>query len=203
MTQLLDLPQLVRGLPPEPPAELFPALDAASRCFTRHGITRTSMTDIGREAGVSRSTIYRLVGSVEQAARLLLAREVHELLNRRVLAAIADAEGPGVVLALVEEIVTYARAHPVLTKVLADEPEIIGPFLVTDLAEASAQIADMAIPIIEAAMDGALIRRADPQVLAHWLVRLVIVLIIDPPPTPLRAFLEQILLPALEPEVAR
>ena len=59
------------------------------------------------------------------------------------------------------------------------------------------------MPIIDAAIGAGLIRRADPQVLAHWLVRLVIVLVIDPPPVSLRTFLEQVLLPVLDPEVAR
>lgn len=199
MAELFDLPQLVRGLPPAPPPELGPALDAASRCFARHGITRTSMTDIGRELGVSRSGIYRQLGSIERAARLLLAREVQVLVTRRLTAAIRDATGPETVVVLLVEVVGYARQHPVLLKVLADEPEIIGPFLVTDLPEATAQIAEMVQPVLEVAMDAGLIARQDARALAGWLVRLAVVLILDPPPQPLRPFLEQLLLPALMP----
>lgn len=200
MSQVLDLPELVRGLPPEPPAELGSALDAASRCFARHGITRTSMNDIGREAGVSRSTIYRQLGTVDHAARLLLAREVHQLFSDHLIGVVAAARGPEVVVTVLEAIITHAREHPVLRKVLADEPEIIGPFLVTDLPDATRQVAEMASPILAAAMGAGLIRRQDPLALAHWLVRVAVVMIIDPPPQPVHDFLMSNLLPALDPD---
>lgn len=199
MADVLDLPRLVRGLPPAPPPELSPALDAASRCFAKHGITRTSMTDIGRDLGVSRSGIYRQLGSIERAVRLLLAREVHELVSGRLLTVIDSATGPETVIAVVEEVVRYARRHPVLVKVLADEPEIIGPFLVTDLPDVTAQVAAMVKPVLEAAMKTGLIARQDAGALAGWLVRLVVVLVLDPPRQPVRPLLDQLLLPALDP----
>src|SRR5688572_16422104 len=199
MAELFDLPQLVRGLPPAPPPELEPALDAASRCFARHGITRTSMTDIGRELRVSRSGIYRQLGSIERTVRLLLAREVHVLVTRRLPRALRDATGPETVVVLLAEVIEYARKHPVLVKVLADEPEIIGPFLVTDLPDATAQVADMVQPVLEVSMTAGLIAEQDASVLAGWLVRLAVALILDPPQQPLRPFLEQLLLPALTP----
>lgn len=199
MAELFDLPQLVRGLPPAPAPELEPALDAAARCFARHGVTRTSMTDIGRELGVSRSGIYRQLGSIERTVRLLLAREVHVLVTRRLPRALRDATGPETVIVLLAEVVAYARKHPVLVKVLNDEPEIIGPFLVTDLPEATAQIAEMVQPVLDAAMEARLIARQDAGVLAAWLVRLAVALVIDPPQQPLKPFLEQLLLPALTP----
>jgi len=199
LADVLDLPRLVRGLPPAPPPELSAALDAASRCFARHGITRTSMTDIGRELGVSRSGIYRQLGSIERAVRLLLAREVHELVTGRLLTVIDSATGPETVIAVVEEVVRYARRHPVLVKVLADEPEIIGPFLVTDLPDATAQVAAMVQPVLEMAMKAGLVARQDAGALAGWLVRLAVVLILDPPRQAIRPLLDQLLLPALDP----
>lgn len=201
MSTVLDLPQLVRGLPPEPPAELGPSLEAASRCFARHGIARTSMSDIGREAGVSRSTIYRQLGGVEQAARLLLAREVHRLFAHLV-EAVAGADGPEVVVTVLAETVAYARRHPVLVKVLAHEPEVIGPFLVTDLPAAIDQVVEMAAPLLEVAMTAGLIRRQEAATLAHWLVRLAVILILDPPPVPLQELLATAVMPALDPNGA-
>src|SRR5207244_12553007 len=117
--------------------------------------------------------------------------------TRRLPRALLDATGPETVVVLLAEVVDYVRQHPVLVKVLADEPEIIGPFLVTDLPEATAQIAEMVQPVLEVAMDAGLIARQDAAVLAGWLVRLAVALIIDPPRQPLRPFLEQLLLPAL------
>src|SRR3546814_4780239 len=64
------------GLPTLPSPALDPYLDAAARCFVRHGLRRTRVTDIADDVGVSRVTVYRQVGTVEDAARLLLAREL-------------------------------------------------------------------------------------------------------------------------------
>lgn len=196
MADVLDLPQLVTGLPPAPPPGLWPALDAAHRCFARHGLTRTSMTDIGREARVSRSTIYRQLGSIERAARLLAAREVHELVAH-LGRTLAKAEGPDTIIAVVAEVVLHARTHPVLQKVLADEPELIGPYLLSELPAATDQIAAMVAPVLRAAMRARLIRRQDAGVLAHWLVRIATVLVIDPPPMPIERFLHDLLAPVL------
>lgn len=199
MGEVFELPRIVAGLPPAPPPDLDGALAAARRCFERHGITRTSMSDIGREAKVSRSTIYRQLGSVEQALRLLLAKELHDLLRGPLADILATAVGPGAVVDMLAEVVTQAREHPVLTKVMAHEPEIIGPLLVTELPQTTGQIAELVAPLLHAVMEAGLVRRQDPGALAHWLVRLAAILVVDPPPMPVRDFLAPMLLPALDP----
>src|SRR3546814_20607382 len=69
------------GLPTLPSPALDPYLDAAARCFVRHGLRRTRVTDIADDVGVSRVTVYRPVGTVEAAARLLLAPEPDRLVT--------------------------------------------------------------------------------------------------------------------------
>ncbi|MET7381654.1 helix-turn-helix domain-containing protein [Streptomyces sp. NPDC005526] len=49
-------------------------LDAAYSCFTRHGVRRTTMDDIAREAGMSRPGVYQYVRNKEDAFRRLAAR---------------------------------------------------------------------------------------------------------------------------------
>lgn len=196
---VLDLPQLVRGLPPPPDPELLPALDAARRCFARHGVTRTSMTDIGRELGVSRSSIYRQLGSIDRTLRLMMARELHELVSVHLASVIASATGPETVVSVLEAVIHHSSKHPVLQKVLTHEPEIIGPYLVTDLPAVTTQIAEMVEPVLQVAMDAGLVRRQDTQHLAAWLLRIVVVCVIDPPPEPIRPLLDQLLLPVLDP----
>ena len=196
---LLDLPRLARGLPERPAPELGPALDAAARCFARYGITRTSMNDIARELRVSRSNIYRQLGSIDRTVRLLMAREIHDLVGDRLPVALGKAIGADVVISLIDEVVTFAREHPVVRKVVADEPEIIGPYLVTDLTEVTAQVADLLVPLLQEAMRTGLIRRQDARSLAGWLVRIAVVLLLDPVESPQRPHLEQLLLPVLTP----
>lgn len=65
-------------------------LDAAGRVFGRYGISKTTVTDIVREAGVSRATLYKHFETKEDVFRAVLSREVNEILaaDRR---AVADA----------------------------------------------------------------------------------------------------------------
>ncbi|WP_327122145.1 TetR/AcrR family transcriptional regulator [Streptomyces sp. NBC_01341] len=49
-------------------------LDAAYACFTRHGVRRTTMDDIAREAGMSRPGVYQYVRNKEDAFRRLASR---------------------------------------------------------------------------------------------------------------------------------
>jgi AcrR family transcriptional regulator len=49
-------------------------LDAAYACFTRHGVKRTTMDDIAREAGMSRGAVYQYVRNKEDAFRRLAER---------------------------------------------------------------------------------------------------------------------------------
>jgi len=196
---VLDLPRLVRGLPPEPAPELGAALDAAARCFARHGITRTSMNDIARELRVSRSSIYRQLGSIDRAVRLLAAREIHDLVGERLPTALSKATGADVIVSLLDEVVSFAREHPVVRKVIADEPEIIGPYLLTEVPDVTAQVADLVAPLLERAMKSGVIRRQNARTLAGWLVRLALSLLLDPVDEPLRPLLDQMLLPVLTP----
>ncbi|MFI1566719.1 TetR/AcrR family transcriptional regulator [Streptomyces sp. NPDC020490] len=66
-------------------------LDAAYACFTRHGVRRTTMDDIAREAGISRPAVYQYVRSKDDAFRRLGAR----LLEASLSGARAAASVPG------------------------------------------------------------------------------------------------------------
>jgi AcrR family transcriptional regulator len=46
-------------------------LEAAYTCFTRHGVRRSTMDDIAREAGKSRAAVYQYVRNKEDAFRRL------------------------------------------------------------------------------------------------------------------------------------
>ncbi len=65
-------------------------LNAAYACFTRHGATRTTMEDIAREAGMSRSAVYQYVQNKEDAFRRLTERMLSEALTQAREAALAS-----------------------------------------------------------------------------------------------------------------
>jgi len=56
-------------------------LDAAGRVFGKYGIQKTTVTDIVREAGVSRATLYKHFESKEEVFRSVLKREIEDILN--------------------------------------------------------------------------------------------------------------------------
>ena len=186
------------GIPPAPPTELAPYLDAAAEVFARYGITRSSVQDIARRLGVNRATVYRQIGNVESAARLLLAREIN-----RAMASLPPLPtgrgGADYVIDMIAALVTFARTEPVAVKVLQDEPELIGPFLATDMSELISRVSETVRPLLDAAMAAKLIASRDSAALAEWITRIGLSVIIAPPAGDLREFLAAMLQPALTP----
>jgi AcrR family transcriptional regulator len=70
---------------------LVQILDAAYRCFTRHGVRRTTMDDIAREAGMSRPAVYQYVTNKQDAFRRLAERLFSQALAAARTAAASDA----------------------------------------------------------------------------------------------------------------
>jgi AcrR family transcriptional regulator len=194
----ISLPDLARRLPPPPAGELGPCLDAAATCLARHGLSRTSMADIAREMGVSRSTVYRQIGSVENAAWLLLSRDLHAFYGT-LPQMFAEADGPEVITRPLAALLRRAWDNPVLAKVLRDEPDFVGRAVTAYAGPMIEQGAQMLAPLYQGLMDTGRIRRQDPLDLAHWLLRVFMMLMIAPPPANVDDLLDGMLLPALTP----
>ncbi len=192
-----SLPSLASGVP-APPASVDPVLDAAARCFARHGVGRTSVQDIARELRVDRTTVYRQVGTKDAIVRLLAGRELHRLLAD-LPGQLTGLRGPEAVVDLLASVIEFGRSHPVLQKVLVDEPELIGPFIVAELPQMIDLVALAATPLLQAAMDAGELATRDASRLAQMLVRLCMPLLLAPPPGDVAALLGELLLPVLTP----
>ncbi len=57
-------------------------LDAAYRCFGRHGVRKTTMEEIAVEAGMSRPAVYQYVRNKDDAFARLAARGYRDALER-------------------------------------------------------------------------------------------------------------------------
>lgn len=196
--EVLPLPLLGEQLPLPPSPALDPLLDAAVECLARHGLSKTSLSDIAREMGVATSTVSRKVGSVDNVALLVVAREAHRFIER-VPQLVVGAEGPQLVTRVVAAAVETATAHPVASKVLRDEGPWLGRVVTRRLDDLLAQGADIAAPLLALAMEAGMIRRQDPALLAHWLLRIALAAIVSRPPGPLDDALDALLLPTLTP----
>lgn len=194
--EVLPLPLLAARLPLPPPPALDALLDAATACLARHGLSKTSLRDIAREMGVAPSTVSRKVGSVDHVALLVIAREGQRFLDR-LPEVIGDETGPRAVTRVVVAAVEQARAHPVAAKVLRDEDVWMGRLVTRRLDALLAQGVEASAPILAAAMGAGTIRRQDPALLAHWLLRIALSAVIAPPPGDLATAIDALLLPVL------
>lgn len=70
---------------------LTEVLDATYTCLTLHGVRRTTMDDIAREAGMSRSAVYQYVRNKDDAFRRLAERLHTQALDQAREAAAAPA----------------------------------------------------------------------------------------------------------------
>lgn len=101
-------------------------LEAAYACLGRHGLARTTVEDVARQAQVSRATVYRYFpGGKEQLLRDTVNWEASRFLDR-LAAATADAAD---FATLLEDALMFAHRavdeHDVLQHMLATEPATI------------------------------------------------------------------------------
>ncbi len=156
------------------------------------------MQDVARELGVDRTTVYRQVGTIPQQARLLAAREL-----QRMVASIPGRApqpvGPTGVIEIMASVIDEVRLHPVIAKLLADDTDTITLSTLTELPSLLERVATGLAPMLTAAMTAGVLAPRDPVILAEWLIRLVVTLVLVPPKVELRSFLSELLLPALTP----
>lgn len=95
------------------------------------GLTRLAVEDVAREAGVSRQTVYRYFGSRDGLISATILREEEALMGQLVEAAAAHDELRPAMEAALAVALRSAREHPLLDRLLADEPEALLPFLTT------------------------------------------------------------------------
>jgi len=191
-------PRLHERMPPRPGPELDPLLDAVERCLTRFGLRRTSMSDIARELGVARTTLYRQVGSLEEAISLVTSRRFHAFLDELVVLSAGGINVETFVGVIVRTVRT-ALDDPVAQRVLRDEPELLGEYLAGGSLQVLAQqITGLLTPVLAAAAAAGVIHTTDPAMTAGWLVRIVLSLgAVPPPDDELDATVRHVLLPLL------
>lgn len=106
-------------------------LQAAFDRISDVGLSRTTVEDVARSAGLSRQTIYRYFPSKDHLILALVLREEEKFLDGIRAAFAASA---GLERALRESILFclgFAREHPLLDRLLASDPEILLPYLTT------------------------------------------------------------------------
>ncbi|MFJ5924860.1 TetR/AcrR family transcriptional regulator [Kitasatospora sp. NPDC092948] len=145
-------------MPKVPSSQLV--LDAAYRCFCRNGYRRTTISDIVEEAQMSRPTVYKYVGSKEEA----IVKVVGSLLERAAAASdtaaraadTAEEKVLAVLTVKLEVAIRLWRDSPAHAQELLSAATAQAPDLVTDYTDHLAGL--LASALAQAAGDGA--RRA-------------------------------------------
>jgi hypothetical protein len=86
---------------------------------------------------------------------------------------------------------------------LEDEPEAVNVRVIGELPSLLRRTTKVVAPVLAAGMAAGSLPERDPRLLAEWLIRTTITLILVPTPGDLHAFLAEVLVPALQPSDTR
>jgi AcrR family transcriptional regulator len=164
--------------PDDPDAARARLLTSAEACFSRFGVTKTTVEDVAKEANVSRATVYRyfegrdelVLGVLLMEARRFLAR-----LQKRIAAQpnISDAIVEGVLFT-----VDAVRADANLALLFTPETAGVTESIVGASDTLFSTTAEFLRPYFEAAKaSGTLRAEVDVDEAAEWIVRCIISLL--------------------------
>ncbi len=176
-------------------------IEATLACIGRHGLAKTTIDDIAREAGCSRATLYRYFGSRQEIVTAAVHSEAARVasLARRSADAAATLEDAVVAVLIVAG--TELGDHSALRFVAEVEPEQVLPYLTFAggdqfLRDAADALAPCFVRFLA----------HDATRAAEWVARIGLALWLSPmapvsfsDPHALRGYVRAFVLPAIEP----
>jgi AcrR family transcriptional regulator len=120
-------------------------LDAAFECAARYGLARTTMGDVASEARLSRQTLYRYFPNKHDLLLAVIIREEQQLIETIRRAMAPHPQLRPAMQAAFEATLKAFRAHPLLDKVLATEPQELLPYLTVE----ANPVLDLSIRVME------------------------------------------------------
>jgi AcrR family transcriptional regulator len=182
-------------------------LDAAAELYLERGRSETTLSAVAHRAGVSRPSVYKHLGSVDDVAHALIGRELQRFF--RAVTQVLAAQ-PTLRDRLVEGLaftVEYARAHTLLQRLLELEPELVVTAFTLRAESVLRQAIALLSPELEQAADDRRLVHISPDVAAEWVARIAISLVLTPSvtrdltdPGELRRYLESLLVGGLATE---
>jgi len=147
-------------------------LEAAYACVARWGLSKTSIEDVSKEAGLSRSTLYRYFpGGREELIAAVVGWE-YDRFFARLYDAVHDATTLEEVLERGLPLAHKAIVdHEVLQRVLETEPELLLPAITVRAEGTIALVAEFLRPYLERHR---LAREVDIETAADFLARMVL-----------------------------
>jgi len=155
-------------------------LDGALAQFCDTGLTRSTMDDVARRAGLARVTIYRRFENKNALIEAVLLREC-----RRCLDALSEAVGrvPRIEGRIVEGFafaLRYTREHPLIGGLLRVEPQVILPFLTVRAELATSVIRGFLALHLGRARDSGELDQPDVEPIAELMARITTSFLLSP-----------------------
>ncbi|HWC31800.1 MAG TPA: TetR family transcriptional regulator [Actinomycetota bacterium] len=104
-------------------------LDAAFRSVERFGLSRFTVDDVAKAAGLSRQTVYRYFDSKDDLVMALVLREEEAFIDGVRAEFETHGDFEAAMTAAIRYCLVSARAHPLLDRLLAAEPDVLLPYL--------------------------------------------------------------------------
>jgi len=105
-------------------------LDAARRCLIRSNGHRVTVSEVAREAGVSRPTVYRRWPDISEIIRALLTREVLGTVESAAGASLVDgAEELDDLVSLIVRVVAALRANELIASLWREQRDFMAPYV--------------------------------------------------------------------------
>jgi AcrR family transcriptional regulator len=145
-------------------------LDAVAACVRDVGVKRTTMAEIARRAGMSRSTLYTHFSDVNQATAAVLTQRLLELLTD---AAVEEAEGEhrgetarARLIARARHLAGRISADPLIARILDLDGDLLVPYLVHRLGSSQRAILAAVTELVTEGQREGSIRLGDPELIA-------------------------------------
>ncbi|MDN5857123.1 MAG: TetR/AcrR family transcriptional regulator [Pseudonocardia sp.] len=153
-------------------------LDATAACLGAGGFGDSRLlSSIARIAGISRPTLYKHGGTLEEIKAALLRRETDRFLD-----VVQEAVGGATwtiedIVDVLVTIIGHARRHPLLQAALRDAPEVVLPWFTTRADVVIAMAKAHVVPLLRAATERGEMPPIDVDLLVDVLARVVLSLV--------------------------
>lgn len=154
-------------------------LDAAADCLIEGGFASGRiLSAIARKAGISRPTLYKYGGSVEDIRHALVQREVTRFLEALAPRLENMTWSADYAIDLLVFVVGYTRGHALLNAALRDVPEIVLPEFTLNADGPIRRIAELAEPIVRKHVEAGTIPPVDVTLLTDALFRVTLSIVL-------------------------
>ena len=158
-------------------------LDAAVETAIVHGITKLSVGDVAKRAGLSRQTLYRHFASKDALIAAVVTHETTALIAQVVGAASSIEDPRDSLEAAFLAALRATRDHPLLDRLIRTEPEALLPLLTTDGGPVITQVrtvVELLVSVRRPDLDAVALRRIS-DVVTRLLISYAVSAPDDPP----------------------